>query len=316
MPEPYKPQPGRATQSTAPAPGPAGKGRFAPSPTGPLHLGSLVAALGSFVDARAHARQWRLRIDDLDSERVRPGARDGILRTLEAHGLEWDGPVVEQSARLDRYAAALAELTVRGCVYPCTCSRRQIEAAAAATGPLGPIYPGTCRQRARDPALTAARRLRLDDRPLTTADRAHGMAGHDPAAQIGDVLVWRRDDLPAYHLATTIDDADMGVTDVVRGSDLLAAAAVQVAIEDALGLPPVRWLHLPLARTANGDKLSKQTGARALEPAHALPSLLTAWRILGQAGPAERPASVGEFLAFAVAHWSPASATAESATAD
>lgn len=277
-------------------------GRFAPSPSGPLHAGSLIAALGSHVAARAAGGRWHLRIDDLDPPRVVAGAADEIRRALEHHGLEWDGPVVWQSQRTERYAAALEQLAGNGAVYHCTCSRRDI-ARVAGRGPLGRIYPGTCRHRSLPTERAAAVRVALPDGPIALTDAICGHMELDARNAIGDVVVRRRDGLWAYHLATTIDDADLGVTDVVRGADLLPAALVQVALQRLLALPALRWRHLPLARTRGGAKLSKQTGAAALDVQRPVDNLLQAWQALGQPPPPTRPANAAEFHVWAVANW-------------
>lgn len=289
-------------------------GRFAPSPTGPLHFGSLVAALGSHTAARAAGGTWRLRIDDLDRDREAPDAVATILRQLEAHGLGWDGPVLYQSSGSERYAAALERLRATGAVYPCTCSRREITAGAA-TGALGPVYPGWCRAGPSHPLRQAAMRLRLPNGRVGLIDAVLGGYGLDTGCAIGDPILRRRDGLWAYHLATAVDDAALGVTNVVRGADLLPASLIQLVLQTPLELPPVRWAHLPIARAGDGDKLSKQTGARPLDPADPLPALLAAWRFLGQAEPPERPPNVAEFHVWARDHWSLARVPAERAPA-
>lgn len=286
-------------------------GRFAPSPTGPLHAGSLIAALGSFVDARAGGGRWLLRIDDLDPQRTVPGTRDDILRTLECHGLHWDGDAVEQSTRGARYVAALDRLAGDDHLYRCICSRREI-ARTAARGPLGHIYPGTCRNRDIARQRRAAVRLALPPTRLTITDRCLGPVTLRPGHDVGDVVVRRRDGIPAYHLATAIDDADLGVTHVVRGADLLPAALVQSAIVRMLGLPILEWRHLPLARTANGAKLSKQTGASPIDRSRPVASLLAAWAALGQVAPPESPGSVEEFHQWAIPRWNVTRIPAES----
>ncbi len=273
-------------------------GRFAPSPTGPLHDGSLIAALGSWMSARSRGGTWYLRIDDLDLARARRGAADTIRRQLEALGLTWDGPVLYQRTRTEAYAEALRRLENEGAVYRCTCSRREI-AAGTTYGPLGAIYPGTCRARGASRDRDAALRLRLAGGEHRVDDRVQGPCTLD-GARIGDVVVRRRNGLAAYHLATSLDDAYLGITDVVRGSDLLPASVIQLALQRHLGLPTMGWAHLPLVLTGDGsDKLSKQTGAAALDPEHeGVRALLRAWRFLGQAMPPEPPTSAADFLAW------------------
>lgn len=285
-------------------------GRFAPSPTGPLHFGSLIAALGSHAAARAAGGRWHLRIDDVDRKRQPPGTVDVILRQLEAHGLTWDDPPLYQSAGAERYAAALERLRAAGSVYPCTCSRREI-AAIAAAGVLGPVYPGWCRRGPSHPRRQAAVRLRLPDERLALTDAVVGAYAVDSGRAIGDPVLRRRDGIWAYHLATAVDDAALGITDVVRGADLLPASLIQLALQKSLALPGVRWAHLPLARAASGDKLSKQTGAQSLEDADPVSTLLAAWRFLGQSEPPERPADVTEVHTWAREHWSLARVPAE-----
>jgi len=277
-------------------------GRFAPSPTGPLHAGSVVAALGSFLDARAAGGQWRLRIDDIDPPRQSADAPAEILRQLEALGFEWDGPVLYQSTRLDAYDDAFADLRQRGLVYRCDCSRRQL-AKSAATGPLGRVYPGHCRNRELTGRTDVAWRLRLPDTELALDDRTQGRHACDPVRDLGDPVIRRRDGLWSYHLATTLDDAFLDVTHVVRGADLLPCALVQIALQRMLGLAEPDWQHLPVLVDANGDKLSKQTGARSIDPDDPVRELLRAWRTLGQRPPPARPGSAAEFHRFAASHW-------------
>jgi len=281
---------------------PAHVGRFAPSPTGPLHAGSVVAALGSYLEARATGGRWRLRIDDIDPPRQEPGAVDRILRQLETLGLEWDCPVLYQSSRLQAYQDAFQRLRAEGNVYRCSCSRRQL-AVSAAPGPLGRIYPGTCRARSPAPGLDAAWRLRLPAGPLGLDDGIQGPYRLDGQRGLGDPIVLRRDGLWSYHIANAVDDTALGITDVVRGADLIAPALVQVALQGLLGLPTIRWWHLPTLVDGQGHKLSKQTGAGAVDERRPVDALLAAWRRLGQAAPAETPASVAEFHAMARAEW-------------
>ena len=285
------------------------KGRFAPSPTGPLHFGSLVAALASHADARSAGGQWLVRIEDVDVARARAGASDAILATLERYGFRWDGPVWRQSLRGEAYAEALARLRAEGLVYVCRCTRREL--ADAPLSSIGErIYPGTCRDRALQPATDAgagsrfAWRLRIPAAPTGFVDRHYGPQLQDLAVEVGDFVLRRSDGLYAYQLAVVVDDAAQGITDVVRGADLLASTARQVFLQRALGYPTPRYLHVPVAIDARGDKLSKQTRAPALSD-DPLPALLAAWRFLGQATPADVPGSVAEFWAYAAAHWEP-----------
>ncbi|TVO62139.1 tRNA glutamyl-Q(34) synthetase GluQRS [Spiribacter vilamensis] len=280
-------------------------GRFAPSPTGPLHQGSLIAAVASYLDARSADGQWRLRIDDVDRGRSRAAAASAILTTLEAFGLEWDGPVQYQDDRRERYQAALEHLEAAGQAYPCGCSRREI-AAAAHYGPAGMIYPGTCRSGI--PAGKTARswRFRVPTGTLAFTDRLAGEQSIDPAEAIGDFVIRRGDGLHAYHLAMVLDDADLGVTDVVRGGDLLTATFPQILLQDALGLPRPRYLHLPVALDEAGSKLSKTNGAPPVRPDEASRSLGDALTFLGHPPPTFLSgAPVAGLLDWAVQQWRP-----------
>ncbi|MBH8581236.1 tRNA glutamyl-Q(34) synthetase GluQRS [Bisbaumannia pacifica] len=233
------------------------RGRFAPTPSGPLHFGSLVAALGSYLDARQAGGDWLLRIEDIDPPRCPAGASDTILRQLEAFGLHWEGPVHYQSDRHDAYQAALERLIDQGLAYPCSCSRKQWRDH--------PIYPGWCRDGVREPDRPVAWRLRSDLglRPVDWQDRLFGAQRFDPAT-LGDVVLKRKDGLWAYQLAVVVDDAAQGITDIVRGHDLLDNTPWQRQLQAALGLPEPRYLHLPLILGADGQKLSKQNLAPAL----------------------------------------------------
>ncbi|MGD9953780.1 MAG: tRNA glutamyl-Q(34) synthetase GluQRS [Burkholderiales bacterium] len=277
-------------------------GRFAPSPTGPLHFGSLVAAVASWLDARAAGGRWHLRIEDVDAPRTAPGAEDSILRTLEALGLAWDGPIVRQRERLDRYEEALADLRARGLVYRCRCSRKEI-ADSGVHGLDGIVYPGTCRHAAVPAGEAAAERFLVPDELVAVEDRVQGRVSQMLATDIGDFVVRRRDGLHAYQLAVVVDDADVGVTDVVRGADLLDSTPRQVALQRALGFPTPRYLHVPVA-TRGGEKLSKQTLAPAVSPTQALPWLEAALAFLGQ--PLVEAEGAEALLAGAARRWDPA----------
>ncbi len=281
---------------------PAGpyRGRFAPTPSGPLHFGSLVAALGSYLEARSHGGEWLLRIEDVDPPRVVAGAADAILRTLEAFGFEWDGPVVHQSRRLAAYRDALEHLIREGWVYPCTCSRKQITAAAR-RGVDGPVYPGHCRAR-RLGHGPAALRLRVPAARIVFDDALQGRVACDVAAECGDFVLQRADGVYTYQLAVVVDDAAQGITHVVRGADLLASTPRQIILQGLLGLPTPRYLHLPVVLDARGDKLSKQTLAQPIDPRTPLPALIAAWSFLGQRPPG-RLDSVQEFWSMARAGW-------------
>ncbi|MCX8113770.1 MAG: tRNA glutamyl-Q(34) synthetase GluQRS [Burkholderiaceae bacterium] len=243
---------------------PAYRGRFAPSPTGPLHAGSLVAALASWLDARAHGGAWLVRIEDLDPPREVPGSAEAIVRTLARFGFEPDEPVVRQSRRGALYEAAFARLRAAGLVYPCTCSRKDIEDAARAAGANSGIYPGTCRGRPSGAVARAAWRVRVPGETVAFDDRAAGRCSQNLAREVGDFVVLRADGPWAYQLAVVVDDAEQRITDVVRGADLLDNTPRQIFLQRALGFATPRYLHVPVVTNERGEKLSKQTGARAL----------------------------------------------------
>jgi glutamyl-Q tRNA(Asp) synthetase len=279
-------------------------GRFAPSPSGLLHFGSLVAALGSWLDARAAGGRWLVRIEDLDAPRSRPEFSSAILRQLETLALEWDGPVVYQSARLDLYRAALDALRHSGRAYWCGCTRKEIEDSAAR--PCEPaanrVYPGTCRNGVRPGSAPRTVRVRTHDEPIGFVDRLQGEITQVVEREVGDFVVLRADGIFAYQLAVVVDDAEQGVTDIVRGADLLESTARQILLQRLLGLPTPRYLHLPVAVTKSGAKLSKQTGATPLPPAHPSAALRAALGFLGlgEAPATERPS---ELLGWARERW-------------
>ena len=279
------------------------RGRFAPSPTGPLHFGSIVAAVGSFLEARTRGGEWLVRMEDLDPPRVVAGAADDILRVLEACGMQWDGTIVRQSMRGDAYHAALHRLREKGLVYPCACSRRDI-ADSAAAGIEGPVYPGTCR--AGLAPGRAARALRADTRGANVLfdDALQGRIEHDVEKDFGDFVLYRADDVYAYQLAVVVDDAEQGITDVVRGADLLASTPRQIYLQQRLGLPQPRYAHLPVAVNAAGEKLSKQTFAAPVDAAKPQPTLVSALEFLGQQPPRELPRStVNDLWDWATKNW-------------
>ncbi|MDX9952048.1 MAG: tRNA glutamyl-Q(34) synthetase GluQRS, partial [Methylophilaceae bacterium] len=240
------------------------RGRFAPSPTGPLHFGSLVAALASYLEARQQQGEWLLRMEDLDTPRNMPGAADAILRSLEAFGFEWDGPVVYQSERHDLYAAALARLQEDGLVYPCGCTRKEI-ADSAIHGIEGAIYPGTCRSGLPPGKTARAWRIRAENRTIGFDDAIQGHVAQNLARDIGDFVLKRADGFYAYQLAVVVDDADQGITHVVRGADLLDSTPRQIYLQQVLGLPAMHYAHIPVVLNAQGEKLSKQTQAAAVD---------------------------------------------------
>jgi glutamyl-Q tRNA(Asp) synthetase len=238
-------------------------GRFAPSPTGPLHLGSLVAAVGSFFHARREGGRWLVRMEDLDTPRVVLGSADEILAALRRYGLDWDGEVVFQSQRIALYEAALATLRAKGLVYDCACSRADLQRAASA--PLGaePVYPGTCRNGLQG-RPTRAIRFRVPDETIAFDDMLRGRIEEHLPTGTGDFVVKRADGAFAYQLAVVVDDAAQSVTQVVRGGDLLMSTPRQIALQRALGLPTPRYAHLPLVTNPDGSKLGKRDGALPL----------------------------------------------------
>lgn len=282
-------------------------GRFAPSPSGPLHFGSLVAAVGSYLEAKTHSAvhnsEWLLRIEDLDAPRVVAGAADGILRSLEAFGMAWDGPVMFQSTRTEAYHAALEQLRARGVLYGCACTRREI-ADSSLRGMDGAVYPGTCREGLPLGRSARATRLRTQGAKISFNDSIQGTITQDVEREAGDFVVARADGLMAYQLAVVVDDAAQGITAVVRGADLLDSTPRQILLQRLLGLPTPRYAHLPVAVNAAGEKLSKQTCALALNPDNPALQLVSALRFLGQAPPlALARASVSEVWDWAIANW-------------
>lgn len=277
-------------------------GRFAPSPSGPLHLGSLAAALASYLQARLHRGQWLLRIEDIDPAREPAGAAAAIVECLRAHALHWDGPVSYQSDHHARYDAALLSLRDAGRLYACGCTRGELKARAAQRG--NPAYDGHCRTRALPEAGHALRLALAADCSHNFNDGALGPQREDLRRSCGDFVLRRRDGLYAYQLAVVADDGAQGITEVVRGADLLDNTARQIHLQQALGLPQPRYLHIPLLLDDSGRKLSKQNHAPALLPENALQNLQTAWAALGQA-PLPPAPDCARFLALASEHWSP-----------
>ena len=270
-------------------------GRFAPSPSGPLHFGSLVAALGSFLNARRAGGVWLVRIDDLDTARNVPGAADSILRDLERLAMPWDGEVMHQTRRADAYVAALDALARHERTFACACSRRDLVAG---------VYPGTCREGIPPGRAARSVRFRVDADPLEFHDRIQGASTQCLRTEVGDFVVRRADGIVAYHLAVVVDDAEQCINEVVRGSDLLESTPRQIVIQRALGVPTPAYAHLPVATGAHRHKLSKQSLARPVsaEPASAV--LVDALEFLGQRPPKELAgAGAAEIVAWAIASW-------------
>jgi len=280
-------------------------GRFAPSPTGPLHFGSLLAAVGSYCMARRAGGRWLLRIEDLDTPRVVPGAADQIMNAMEQLGLLWDGPVVWQSRRQEAYLAALERLQQQGLLFDCACSRREILASAPHPGEEGPVYPGTCRYGLAPGRAARAQRIKVSRERICFADEVYGQREQRLAAAVGDFVLRRADGLFAYQLAVVVDDADAGVTQVVRGADLLSSTPRQIFLQRCLDYRTPRYCHLPLVLSRQGEKISKRHGDANMIPAGREGELLgRALRFLGQDVPAVIDRSpANEVLAWGVAHF-------------
>lgn len=277
-------------------------GRFAPSPTGPLHFGSLLAAVASYLQAKSQDGRWLVRMEDIDPPREPPGADTLILRALEAYGFDWDGPVLYQSTQDAWHRELIDRLVTAGAAYPCSCSRRDL--ADAARGPLGVIYPGTCRR-----GCTASRtaiRARTDDEPVAWDDLLQGSQSRRLESGSGDFVIRRRDGLIAYQLAVAADDAAQGITEVVRGIDLMESTPRQIHLQRLLGFATPAYAHIPVAVDARGRKLSKSTGARAVPVGEPRPVLVRALHALGQQPPAElADAGLDAIWSWARQHWDP-----------
>lgn len=275
-------------------------GRFAPSPTGPLHFGSLLAALASRLEADRHQGRWFVRIDDIDPPREQPDAAREIVAALDAYGFERDGDIIFQSNSHDRHRAALERLIDSGAAYACGCSRRDLREEA--TGTLGQIYPGTCRN--GTDATETAIRVRTNDDPVVFDDLLQGHQALRLESESGDFVIFRRDGLVAYQLAVVVDDHALGVTDIVRGIDLMDSTPRQIWLQQLLGFTTPNYAHIPVAVHPNGDKLSKLTGAAAIPLDRARETLVAALRTLHQAPPeALADATIDEIWAWARAHW-------------
>jgi len=282
-------------------------GRFAPSPTGPLHAGSLVAAMASYLDARAHQGRWLLRIEDIDEPRTVAGSAEAIGDALAALGMHPDGEVIWQSERKTLYAAALGQLGDD--VYACGCSRKEIADSSTGIAADGAaIYPGTCRHGLSAGKTTRALRLRVPEPAAPEGmiqfdDRWLGLITDRLSESTGDFVLKRADGFWAYQLAVVIDDAEQGVTDVVRGADLLGSTARQIYLQRLLNLPTPRYLHVPVVTNAAGEKLSKQTGASALDMDRPLETLMTAAMSLGLVLPATAGTDLTSFWEAAISNW-------------
>lgn len=281
-------------------------GRYAPSPTGPLHLGSLLAAVASFCQARGQGSAWRLRIDDIDTPRVVSGAERQIREALTAFGLVHDGPVMHQSRRGGAYSGVLAELCRAGHTFECGCTRR--EAALGPAGVDGPIYPGTCRYGLPEGRRARSIRIRVENRRVAVADDIQGEYCQNLAFDTGDFVVHRADGIVAYQLATVVDDFEQGVTEVVRGVDLLSSTPRQIWIYRCLGLEPPIYAHIPILIDENGEKLGKSTGAPPLDPHRCAEQVCQCLSLLGQRPPSGLSARpVDGVIRWAVDNWDPGS---------
>lgn len=279
------------------------RGRFAPSPTGPLHFGSLIAATGSYLEARAHGGAWLVRMEDLDPPREVPGAADAILKALEIYGFEWDGKVEYQSRRSAFYEAALARLQETGRLYPCGCTRKEI-ADSALQGIDGPVYPGTCRNGLAPGKAPRAWRVKVDPGEIVLEDAIQGTVRQNLVSDTGDFVLKRADGLYAYQLAVVVDDGDQGITHIVRGADLLDSTPRQIYLQQKLGLTTPQYAHLPVATNLAGEKLSKQTLAAPLDLARPTLPLWQALAFLGQQPPqALANARLDELWNWAMEHW-------------
>jgi glutamyl-Q tRNA(Asp) synthetase len=283
--------------SLPPSPPPY-RGRFAPSPTGPLHLGSVVTALASFLDARAHQGTWLVRIEDLDPPREDPAAASTILHTLERLGLHWDETVTYQSTRNAAYEEALNTLQTQHLLYHCRCSRSELGSSA--------IYPGTCRHLALNPTEPTALRCRVPASIFSFSDRLQGLQVQQLDADVGDFVLLRKEGLFSYQLAVVVDDGWQGITDIVRGIDLLDSTPRQLFLQHGLQLPCPRYAHVPVVVDEQGQKLSKQQKATPITSADPATTLITALHLLHQQpSPELAKATVSEILAWAIAVWQP-----------
>lgn len=268
-------------------------GRFAPSPTGDLHFGSLVAAVASFLEAKSRGGRWLIRIDDIDPPREVPGSADRILLALQSFGMRSDRPVLFQSQRTDAYRTALQTLLDKGLAFPCGCTRSEL--------PSSGVYPGTCRNGLPAGKSPRAVRLAINDQPVRFVDDIQGELSENLSETCGDFVIWRADGLPAYQLAVVVDDAWQGVTEIVRGCDLLYSTARQVHVARCLELGSPRYAHHPVAATAGQNKLSKRLGADPIEKLSRAATLERALRFLGQAAPAGL--SLVDLWDWAFDHW-------------
>lgn len=281
------------------------RGRFAPSPTGDLHMGSLVAAVASYLEARTRSGEWLLRVEDIDPPREVPGSATRILHSLEQFGFEWDGDVFYQSTREDAYAAAVETLRQKHQAFDCGCSRADVAEHSRHTGPEGPIYPGTCRDGLGE-RMPRSIRVRAPSNEICFNDQLQGRICQDVGKDIGDFVIRRADDCYAYQLAVVVDDAWQGITHVVRGADLLLSTPRQIWLQQLLGLSSPDYMHIPLLLDEHGRKLSKQARSLPVDPENPAAGLFEALTLLRQSPPGEFVnADTSETWQWAVKHWQP-----------
>ena len=279
------------------------RGRFAPSPTGPLHSGSLIAAVGSYLDAKFHHGKWLVRIEDVDSQREVPGAAREILSMLEMLGMEWDEEVIYQSQRSEAYRDALNALNEQGLIYPCICSRKEI-ADSSIIGLNGPVYPGTCLKNPASVKNAHALRIQTNNDAIQFKDILKGAYAQRLSSDVGDFVLRRADGIYAYQLAAVVDDAAQNITNVVRGADLLDSTPRQIFLQQLLGYPLPQYMHLPVVTNAKGEKLSKQTNAAPINISDALAQLVGALHFLGQKPPLEiLEGDISSFWQWAKQNW-------------
>ena len=281
------------------------RGRFAPSPTGELHFGSLIAAVGSYLDAKSNGGEWLVRIEDLDKPREVPAASYKILKSLEVLGMEWDHEVIYQNQRKDIYENALTVLNKRGLIYPCTCTRKEISNSSIA-GISGQIYAGTCRNNLQKDDYLGAIRIKTNNNIIEFEDTLHGLINQSLQNEIGDFILRRSDKIYAYQLAVVVDDSAQGITNVVRGADLLDSTPRQIYLQKLLGYPTPIYTHLPVAVNNDGEKLSKQTKAAHLDISNPVKQLIEAVNFLGQEPPIELlRENLMSFWKWAFINWDP-----------
>jgi len=281
------------------------RGRFAPSPTGALHFGSLITAIGSYLEAKSHNGEWLVRIENLDKPREIPTASHEILKALETLGMEWDHEVIYQDQREDVYENILTLLSKRELTYPCACTRKEI-ADSSIIGISGQIYAETCRNNIQNKNYSGAIRVKTDNNIIEFEDSLHGLISQRPRSETGDFILRRSDRIYAYQLAVVVDDATQGITNIVRGADLLDSTPRQIYLQKLLGYPTPSYMHLPIAVNNQGEKLSKQTKAAHLDISNPVKQLIAAVNFLGQEPPIELLRdNVSSFWKWALINWRP-----------